>query len=608
MHLDTAPFHEVKNAFGGANFRFPTYLQTEAFKPARICLIGSCLLGALQNVVQSEFDFVLHHGGMLPAIDPARYDFIVLQVPLRVIIRDTDLLDIPYGNLTAFEERMVVFRERLQAYLRTCFGIAPENQVPVFVLNFLVPTRNPNGALQPKYAINNVQRMIGQLNEEMEAICLQSVNKHVIDLDDIANTFGKRYFSDEFTGWYSHGGLFPFFNEGMNGSRMEPSPHTVEHFELLDQSLLMQATYNEILGHMQILCGTGQIKLVVIDLDDTLWNGVAGELAISLEDGSEITDVGRYSDLIEGWPMGFIEGLKYFKKRGGLIGVISRNSEAFIRKVFPLIFRGEMTMSDFAAVKINQGVKADNMQLMLQELNLLPANVLYIDDNPVERSRMDASFPDIRITGRYFQYLRSMLMGAPELQVARISTESATRTEMVQRQLQRHQEQAVSDPQEFLQSLGLKLRFYQVAGSSSSGLKLRAIELINKTNQWNSTGARLDEASLEQFLSAGGLLYGASANDRYTHYGDVLFALVRSGEIVQMVMSCRVAGLGMESAFLQRILSALGWTDTSLRFTDTGRNAPFKFFVTRFAEGDGDHRVSSASLDACAHIADADTA
>ena len=604
MHLDAAPFHEIKSAFGGANFRVPTYLQTEAYKPERICLIGSCLLGGLQNVVQSKFDFVLHHGGVLPAIDPARYDFIVLQVPLRVIIRDADLLDIPYSNLAAFEERMGVFRERLQSYLLACFGITPENQVPVFVLNFLVPTRNPNGALQPKYAINNVQRIIGQLNEEMEDICHRSVSKYVVDLDDIANTFGKRYFSDEFTGWYSHGGLFPFFHEGMDGSRMEPTPHTVEHFELLDQSLLMQATYNEILGHMQILHGTGQIKLVVIDLDDTLWKGIAGELAVALEDGSAITDVGRYSDLIEGWPMGFIEGLKYFKKRGGLIGVISRNSEAFIRKVFPLIFRGEMTMNDFAAVRINQGVKADNMQAMLLELNLLPANVLYIDDNPVERSRMDAAFPEIRITGRYFQYLRSMLLCAPELQVARISAESAARTEMVQQQLQRNQEQAVSDPLEFLRSLDLKLRFYRVEGSSVPAPKLRAIELINKTNQWNSTGARLDEGSLEQFLSTGGHLYGASASDRFTHYGDVIFALVHSGEIVQMVMSCRVAGLGIESAFLQRVLSDLGLAGALMRFVDTGRNAPFKFFVERLAVDDGGYMVNAGSLAVCEYISD----
>jgi FkbH-like protein len=267
---------------------------------------------------------------------------------------------------------------------------------------------------------------------------------------------------------------------------MEPTPHTVEHFELLDQSLLMQATYNEILGKMRILRGLDQIKLVVIDLDDTLWKGLAGELAVTNEAGAEITEAGRYSDLIEGWPMGFIEGLKYYKKRGGLIGVISRNSEAFIRKVFPLIFRGEMSMDDFAAVRINQSVKADNMRAMLQELNLLPANVLYIDDNPLERSRMDTSFPEMRITGRYFQYLRSMLLGSPELQVERISAESATRTEMVQRQLQRTLEQAVADPTEFLQSLQLTLRFYHVAPHAAA-LKSRAIELINKTNQWNST-------------------------------------------------------------------------------------------------------------------------
>ena len=596
MHLDTAPFHEIKAAFGGPNFRVPTFLRTQKIDVKRVCLVGSCLLGGFQKAMDCPFDLIPHHGGIPPAIDPSAYEFIVLQVPLRVIVRDTDLLHVPFHDSAAYEALIAVFEERLHTYLAGCFTMVPDHQTPIFVLNFLVPTRNPNGGLQRKYANNNLQQIVHRLNATIESICHAAVNKYVVDLDDIANTFGKRYFSDEFTAWFSHGGLFPFLNDGLDGSRIESSPHTVEHFELLDSQLLLQAAYQEMLAHLVVLRGIGQVKLVVVDLDDTLWKGIAGELAVENPDGSPITETGRYADMIEGWPMGVIEGLLYFKKRGGLLAIISRNSETFIRRVFPLIFRGEMTLEDFAAVKINQGVKAENMQAILQDLNLLPGNVLYLDDNPVERGLMDAAFADIRITGRYFQYLRPMLLGSPELQVAHISRESANRTQMVQQQVLRQTEQKAGSPEEFLRSLDLQMRFYRLDGVADPALQLRAVELINKTNQWNSTGAKLDVTALNALAARGGAVYGASVRDRFTHYGDVLFALVEGDVIAQLVMSCRVAGLGVESAFLRCLLAERGLSEVRLALEDTGRNTPIRLFAAPFRGADGDYRIAADRL------------
>ena len=603
MHLDTAPFHEIKAAFNGPNFRVPKFLRTQKIDVKRVCLVGSCLLGGFHKALDCPFDLLPHHGGVPPAIDPTAYEFIVLQVPLRVIVRDTDLLHVAFHDHAAYEALIALFEERLRTYLAGCFTMVPDHQTPIFVLNFLVPTRNPVGGLQPKYANNNLQQIVHRLNATIESVCQAAVNKHVVDLDDIANTFGKRYFSDEFTAWYSHGGLFPFFNEGLDGSRMEQSPHTVEHFELLDSQLLLQAAYQEMLGHLTVLRGVGQVKLVVVDLDDTLWKGIAGELAVQNPDGTPITETGRYSDMIEGWPMGVIEGLLYFKKRGGLLAIISRNSEDFIRTVFPLIFRGEMTLDDFAAVKINQGVKAENMQSILQALNLLPSNVVYIDDNPVERGLMDAAFPDIRITGRYFQYLRPMLFGAPEMQVAHISQESAQRTQMVQQQVQRQAAQQAQSPAEFLRSLDLQLRFYRLEAAADPALLLRAIELINKTNQWNSTGAKVDAPSLNACLARGGALFGASVRDRFTHYGDVLFAVVEGASIGQLVMSCRVAGLGVEVAFLRSLLNELGTAELQLQIEDTGRNAPMRLFAAQFRTADSRYAVQLTQLTGDAHVA-----
>src|SRR5262249_43269016 len=154
------------------------------------------------------------------------------------------------------------------------------------------------------------------------------------------------------------------------------------------------------------------VKLVVMDLDDTMWKGVSGEQV----------DVGP--QMIEGWPMGVIEALQYLKRRGVLLGIISKNDEHRVRAVWDKILDQWLRLDDFVSVKINWQPKPENMLQVLRGVNLLPRNTLFIDDNPVERAAMKHAFPDIRVLGRFPFYLRRILLWAPEIQVPTITDES----------------------------------------------------------------------------------------------------------------------------------------------------------------------------------------
>ena len=84
---------------------------------------------------------------------------------------------------------------------------------------------------------------------------------------------------------------------------------------------------------------------------------------------------------------------------------------------------------------------------------MLPRNVVFIDDNPVERDAVKAAFPDMRVIGDDPYELRSLLLWAPETQVPYITNESVRRTEMVQAQVQREAARKRLSREEFLQTL-----------------------------------------------------------------------------------------------------------------------------------------------------------
>ncbi len=83
----------------------------------------------------------------------------------------------------------------------------------------------------------------------------------------------------------------------------------------------------------------------------------------------------------------------------------------------------------------------------------------------------------------------------------------------------------------------------------------RALELFNKTNQFNTTGARYTLDECHRFFLAGRQLYVLQAEDRFTQYGLIGAAWVHRNCIEHLVLSCRVLGLGIEESFLAHLAS-----------------------------------------------------
>ena len=133
----------------------------------------------------------------------------------------------------------------------------------------------------------------------------------------------------------------------------------------------------------------------------------------------------------------------------------------------------------------------------------------------------------------------------------------------------------------------------------SAGDRARAVQLINKTNQFNLNGRRIDDHEVATLLAQGSKLLTATLTDRTGSHGEILAALIDpNGRITSMVMSCRVFQRRVEFAFLAWVAGRWPHLKSAV-YIPTDRNTPVGRFVselgTPIAE-DGTVTLNSATL------------
>jgi FkbH-like protein len=137
----------------------------------------------------------------------------------------------------------------------------------------------------------------------------------------------------------------------------------------------------------------------------------------------------------------------------------------------------------------------------------------------------------------------------------------------------------------FLRELDMSLTIHD----RSQGDRTRAVQLINKTNQFNLNGRRVTDDEVAAILAEGGQLFTATLADKHGAHGEILSYLVRAdGMVESLVMSCRVFQRRVEHAFFAWLAST-GRAPRALRFASTPRNEPARRFLEGpgFAEQDG---------------------
>jgi FkbH-like protein len=285
-------------------------------------------------------------------------------------------------------------------------------------------------------------------------------------------------------------------------------------------------------------------KLVVVDLDDTLWGGRVGDDGY---DGIDLDPAGTGRHFLR--LQALLAGLR---TKGILLAIASKNDPAAVEEVFAKRPEMMLGLKDFAAAEIHWEPKSSSLARILKRLKLSTAGVVFLDDNPVERAEVRRRFPDIAVpelpddpAQRVPMLLRTGLFDQ------RLATsESRGRNRMYAENAAREEARRdIGDYQEFLRGLQMVME-----GSPLEAARERVIELIHKTNQFNLTTRRYNWGELAAVVHSGfGRCY--RLKDRFGDNGIISVAAVArdsagDARIDLWLMSCRVLGRKVEEAIL----------------------------------------------------------
>jgi FkbH-like protein len=526
----------------------PRALSVSATSIQKVALIGSCFIQSWRfherNPSNCVADlFVVNNAGLLPELrdesGASAYNFAVIQIPLRSVLKDDALWHFSHDSWDMHEAAYRTACDNLAFQLNSRMQWNVRYGMLSFVANFFVPQRNPMGCLFPRFDLRNPEFFIGKLNEHLENLVSNYQDAFILDVDRIAGSLGRRFIQDDLVEAHSHNSLLG--TPGVITSRIEPMDAMSAHFDVRWPTTFPEAIWSEMISMYRTVRQMDSVKLVVVDLDDTLWNGVSGEI-------SAVDPI-----MVEGWPLGLAEALCYLKKRGILLAIVSKNDDERVRSIWAKIFDGRLDLQDFAAIRINWKPKAENLADIMADMNLLARSVVFIDDNPVERAAIKHAFPEVRVLGRHPYYLRQTLLWSSETQVVCVTEESSSRTEMMKAQLEREADRTEVSREDFPRAAAPAVRMMGIASISHARFS-RAFELINKTNQFNTTGRRWTTEECDAFLCRGGVIQAFEVRDTYTAYGLVGVLMVECDMIVQWVMSCRILGYQIEDAVMAAIV------------------------------------------------------
>jgi FkbH-like protein len=325
-------------------------------------------------------------------------------------------------------------------------------------------------------------------------------------------------------------------------------------------------------------------KLVICDLDNTLWDGVIGEGAVT-----------HFADRQT--------SLKRLKDHAGIVlSIASKNEPANVR-----FDGGVLALSDFVAPQISWNPKASAVGKIKSTLNLQTRHMVFIDDRTDERAMVSDAFPDILTldacdpeSWRMIELWGAMAFGSSDVDRTRMYQEQALRDAELQPAAESDGERDLAA----LEKLGLKI---SIGAAKKSDLK-RVSELINRTNQWNLTGSRTTYEQIRGLSEAADAhILVASAADRFGDMGTVCVAIVTEtggqAEISAFVLSCRVFGYGVESAMLKEIARrcSVGSRCSSLvgHFKSNAQNHPCRNMYPDHGfvnDGQGTRWVSTSAL------------
>ena len=317
----------------------------------------------------------------------------------------------------------------------------------------------------------------------------------------------------------------------------------------------------------------GSKKVVVLDLDNTLWGGVVGELGPLGVGLGESADGEAFRT--------FQAACKALRARGILLAVATKNEQADAEAPFVDNPAMVLKLDDFAAFEANWGPKSDSLQRIATRLNLGLESFVFVDDNPAEREQVRQALPMVEVVPMPTDpsgYVEALERGR-WFEALSLTREDATRADQyAQERARQALSETAADLPTYLRSLAM---VGDVRAIDDADLP-RVVQLLGKTNQWNLTTRRHPQDVVDAMRrQPGAICFSLRLADRFGDHGLVAVLLAVPDEdgalcIDTWLMSCRVIARTAEAYVFASLLqkaAAAGYSVIRGAYVPTAKNA-----------------------------------
>lgn len=523
-------------------------MLTQGGKPVRIAFVGDCVMTEIQSFLRPglaadglkltgrHFYFsarvgaALDPGELLQAMEQARFDMIALSfltfegLPLyTALLREA-------GRLTADERaaRCDALLGLIDAYIR---DLRARTDTPILLHGCSgLPIERWRRYLPIVPAMSAAHADVAaRLDEGLRAMSEGMENIIFVDESALTQKIGLRRADQRLL------------------------PRTLTHDALFHPSRFGQIVAQDYVRAARACAMLGKTKLLLVDFDHTLWKGV-------MADGPVEHDLAAQALL------------KELKDAGILLVSVSKNSAENIRW-------DEMLLKpdDFVLHKISWDLKAKSVLEIADQLNLDPKSFVLIDDNPVERDLVTATVTGVVALDPIDPATWPDLALLLRMPATRATEEAKRRTEMYREAAARREATSAKlDYGAMMRSLELKVVWRRAVAGDLDRLN----ELVNRTNQFNTTTIRYSLSELAELVADDTRdIFVATLADKFGSLGVVGVAITRmeGGALhyENIVMSCRAMGFGLESQLVRGPLDERAGVRQAIgRYIPTERNGP----------------------------------
>ncbi len=321
-------------------------------------------------------------------------------------------------------------------------------------------------------------------------------------------------------------------------------------------------------------------KVLVLDLDNTLWGGLAGEhdntpIQLSEEHGGL-----AYKNLQR--------VILQMQKQGVILAIASKNNPEDAEEILSNHPHMVLRPEHFAAKYINWNPKSENLLNLAKELNLGLDSFVFWDDNPQERLLIQQTLPEVVVpdfpekaedlapamTAIFHECFEKAVLTAEDKEKTAQYADNARRNAL--------QRSAVSF-EDYLKQLQIV-----VTRVKASEHVARLEALLNKTNQFNLATIRHTTNEVQELLhNPDKRVFAYRVEDCFGDNGIVAVVIVDVTEvplIEEFVMSCRVMGKNVEYGIMDHVEQCLRKEGVGYlrgRYIPTAKNQPVAGLYTQ---------------------------